>query len=101
MTKSFGFHSNSRGADEIKDLAIQQIFKVPDFKVRRLLEGRHLLEGSAYFDVDTQMCSIIRGWCLFEAWRLSEEIRYIHFHCVKYAKIWVFTEPQNTGKHGP
>ena len=58
MTKSFGFHSNSRGADEIKDLPIQQIFKVPDFKVRRLLEERHLLEGSAYFDVDTQMCSI-------------------------------------------
>ena len=34
-----------------------------------IAEGRRLLEGVAYFNVDTQT------WYLFEAWRLLEEIR--------------------------
>ena len=30
---------------------------VAHLEVRRLLEGRHLLEGGAYFNVDIQRCS--------------------------------------------
>ena len=39
--------------------------------MRRLLEVRRLLEGGAYFNVDTQVGR------LFEARRLLEEIRYL------------------------
>ena len=41
----------------------------------RLLEGRHLLDGGAYFNVDTKGAAVIRGRRLFEARRLLEEIR--------------------------
>ena len=40
-------------------------------KVWHLLEGKRLLDGSAYFDEDKQSCS-----AYFETRRLLEEVRY-------------------------
>ena len=58
---------------------------MPYLEMWHLLEGRRLLEGGAYFNVDSQRCGDIRGRRLFEARRLLEEIQYIsHISYVSY-----------------
>ena len=62
--------------------------------MQRLLEGRGLLEGGADFNVDTQRYSAFRGWPLFEARRLLEEVRhtniYTHIYNI-YIYIYIYT----------
>ena len=68
--------------------------------MQRLLEGRGLLEGGADFNVDTQRYSAFRGWPLFEARRLLEEVRHtniythiynIHIYKHIYIYIYIYT----------
>ena len=41
----------------MKKYQYQQYFhRFPDLEVQCLLEGKRLLEGAAYFNVDTQRC---------------------------------------------
>ena len=63
--------------------------------MQRLLEGRGLLEGGADFNVDTQRYSAFRGWPLFEARRLLEEVRhtniYPHIYNINiYKHIYIY-----------
>ena len=45
--------------------------------MRRLLKGRRLLEGGAYFNVKNHSAARIRGQHLFEVRRLLEEKLYV------------------------
>ena len=48
---------------------------MPYLDVWCLLKWRHLLEGDAYFNVDTQSLAFIGGQPLFEILPLLEEIQ--------------------------
>ena len=47
--------------------------------MRHLLERRSILEGAAYFNVDTQRCDAYSRQGLFEARSLLEEIQFLKF----------------------
>ena len=46
-------------------------------EVQRLLEERHLLEGGAYFNVDTQRCNTYLGPSPYSYWK-KYNIAHLH-----------------------